>query len=104
LAAQQHRHVGALSSAIDVQLVDREEPQLARRLSDQCPLLRSDQHVFEHHVIGEENVRWLLEKLLAYLLARLSCVLREAYRAGGPVVGTEGIERVDLTVDQRVHG
>ena len=90
-AAQQHRHVRPLPAAIDVQLVDGQEPQLARRLADQCPLLRPDQHVFEHDVVGEQDVRRILQELLAYFLARLAGVLREAYRAGGPVLGSEGI-------------
>jgi hypothetical protein len=102
-AAQQHRHIRPLPAAIDVQLVHSEELQLTRRLADQCPLLRPDQHVFEHDVIGKQDMRRILEQLLAYLPAGLAGVLREAYRAGGPVLGAEVIERVDLAVDQRVH-
>jgi hypothetical protein len=86
-----------------MQLVDRQKTQLTGRLADQRPLLRPDQHVFEHHVVGQQNMRRVVQQLLAHFLAGMAGILREAHRAERPVRSAKNIQRLDLAVDQRIH-
>ena len=101
--AQQHRDVRPLAPPVEVQLVHDQERELARRQPDQRPLRRADQHVLEHHVVGEQDVRRVVDDRVARLVPVLAGVVGEAHRALRPVLLAEALERLELAVDQRVH-
>ncbi len=102
-AAQEHGDVGALPAAIDVQLVEHKERRLFGGQADQRALVGPQQHVLEHHVVGQQNVGWIVQDRLALFVFILAGVPVEADGAVGPVALPEPPERVKLAVHQGVH-
>ena len=102
-AAHQHRHVRALAPAVGVQLIEHDEPQAAAVLDDlpvEIVLPRHQQ--FEHHEVGEQDVRRVVLDALAFLGAFLAGVSREGWGMG--VARTEIAPQLfHLAVGKRVH-
>ena len=63
---------------------------------------RTDQHVFEHHIVGQQNVRRIGQNPVAVLAAVLPCIARKCQRAVRPIL-LEILQRLELTVDQRIR-
>jgi hypothetical protein len=102
----QHGHVGPLPAAVGVQLVEDQELKAPGGLDDGPPLLGPRQQQFQHDVVGQEDVRWGLLDLLAFLERLLAGVAGEA--DGGPAlrvaVAQELFQFAPLAVGQGVHG
>ena len=86
-------------------LVDRQEGELRRHPLEQHPLGRADQHVLEHDVVGQHDLRRVRQHGVApvAIAAALPGVQVEGQQAVGPVPGLELLERLKLRVDQGVH-
>lgn len=102
-AAQQHRYVRSLPTPVDVQLVGDQELELLHRLLYERTLVRAQEHVLEHHVVREQEVRRLAYDRVAGLVFVLRGVAREGDRAVGPVLVAERAQRLDLAIDKGVH-
>ena len=89
--ADQHCHIGALSAAVRVQFVEHQELESAGSTDQLLPFLRAGQQQFEHHVVGEQDVRRIGQDSLAFLVGFLSCVPGEGDRlvAGAVAVSEE---------------
>ena len=128
-APDQHSHFHALGAAILVRLVEDDElPMLASSVVEQGTVVRADQQVLQHRVVGQQDVRWRLPHLVAKdefawqaalrssggvsplipgAFRRLAYVLPECRLEIGPrvpQVSTDCSEPLALVVRQSVHG
>ena len=103
--AHQHGDVGALASAIGMQLVEHHEAQTGAVLDDLLVKLRLPGHQqLEHHEIRQQDVRRIVLDLLALLRALLAGVPGKGHSRGAIRVAQELPELFLLAVGERVHG
>ena len=88
-----------------MQFIKHQELQTPCCTDQLVALLRPGQEQFEHHVVGEQDVRWVREDRLSLLVGLLSGVSSEGHRfASAPEsVGQELLEFMPLGVRQCVH-
>ena len=90
-----------------MKLVKNEVPEILEYGISNRPLLHPGQQEFQHHVVGEKDLRWGFAHRLPPLLFFLAGVLAEADGKNPPcvplVVFLIGVEFVGLRVDQRIH-
>ncbi len=103
-AANQKGDVGSLPPPVRVQLVEYEEPKVASGV-DQWAFEGPRQQKLEHHVVGQEDVRRILDNPISLLSAFLAGVAVESH---GLLARTEShsqelLELTVLAVAERVH-
>ena len=109
-AANQHGHVGPLAAAVSVQFVQHQEFQLSHRPVHKHPFAWSGEHELQHDIVGEQQVRRILQDLLLALQCLLAGVAGKAHREGLPRacrrvgdVGRQPFQALQLRVDEGVH-
>jgi hypothetical protein len=107
--ADEESDIGALATAVGVELVENEEEGDAgvrSRCDERCVLGAVEQE-FGHDVVGEEEMGWIAADRLAFLVGRLPSVAGETEREGSPgpflVAFLQLLEVVVLRVDEGVH-
>ena len=102
--ANEHAHVCSLASRVCVELIQHQKLQIGELAVDEPPLVGSGHHQLQHHVVGQEYMRWMLLHLLPFVLLLLTGIDSEANRAAIPEVLQQSIERLLLRVHQGIHG
>ncbi len=103
--AHEERHVATLSPPVGVQLVENQELQSLRLGHDPLGFDRTGKNQFQHHIVGEENVRRIGDDGFSLGVGLLAGVSIEAHRA--LLVGIATIDELrqllELRVGQSVH-
>ena len=102
--AHQQRHVRALAAAVRAQLVQDQEAK-ARAVADDpaVELVLPRHQEFQHHEVGQENVRGLVRNPLPLVPVLLARVARERDPAFSGHLVDELAQFLHLRVRQRVH-
>ena len=77
--SDEHGDIGALPPPVGVEFVEDEEAQIVRRFH-QPVFGRTGENQFQHHIVGEQDVRWVLQNLGACLCVFLASIAPECYR------------------------
>lgn len=76
-------------------------------MSKKATILGADEQQFEHDVVGEDHVWWMLPHRLTFIVTRLAGVLCEPHREGLTgalfVLHFELVQPLKLRVHQRIH-
>ena len=58
--AQKHGHIGALSAVVGVELIEDEVGEAGGGVLPQRCVVRAQQQLVEHFVVGQQDVRWVI--------------------------------------------
>ena len=97
----QHGDVCALPAPVGVQLIEHQEIEVVRHAEQPVSFVGTCQQEFEHHVVRQEDVRWIGQDAFAFIVVLLA---RVALVTDDTVLAEEFLELLDLTIRQRVHG
>src|ERR1019366_9997720 len=101
-AANQHGHVSALAATVRVQLVEHEELKVGGRPVGKMALCWPYHHVLQHDVVGQQDVRQVIQDALTGFVFFLARVFLEPQRTAGSYGGVS-FEGLELAVDEGVH-
>lgn len=102
-AADEHGHISALPAAIRVELVKDQKLEVGGVLLEEAALLRPGEHQLEHHVVGQQDVRRVLEDLLTRLAVLLAGVTAIRHRRLLEADPEELVQLFDLAVRKGIH-
>ena len=104
-AANQHRNVGSLTSAVRVQFVKHEELQ-PLRLINELSFLDTCEDQLQHHIVGQQDVRRILSdpiSRLLVLLPRIAVIADQGFVISETTF-QKFVELFLLAVGQCIHG
>ena len=106
-ASNKHRDISALSTSVRMQFVKDEIPKVFKYRVPNRPFPHAGEQEFQHHVIGQEDLWWIVTHLLAPLLPLLAGILAKRYREVLMrtlfVVFAIYVEFVGLRIDECIH-
>ena len=100
--ADQHGDIRALAAAIRMQLVQHDEPQGGGLLYEWLVLPACEDQL-QHDVVGEKDVRWIVQDLLPVIVVFLAGVPLEADGPSRFFLAEEFLQFSDLAVGKSVH-
>jgi hypothetical protein len=104
-AANEQGYVGTLAPPVSVQLVEDEETQPHAVFHDApVQIILPGHEQFEHHEVGQEDIRRVVRNAVSLLGVLLARVSGECHRTRARDIADELVELFELRVRQGVHG
>ena len=101
--ADKQSHIGALAATVGVQLVQDQEPQTPGRL-DQTSIPGAGEDQFQHHVVGQQDVRRVSDDPGPVFRGLLPGITIESHRRAIRIANLQELPQLpQLTVGQGIH-
>ncbi len=101
-ATDEHSHVRALSATIGMKFVKYKKLQIGSGLH-QFSLVRPGQDQFQHDIVSQENVRWIIKNFLSGLFSFLPGISAESDGEGAACF-QKFVQLQFLRIGKGVHG
>ena len=104
-APHQHGDIGSLAAPIGMQFIQHQELKVPGGLDEMLTLPWPGENQLEHHIVGQQDIGWVVQDLVPGLFVLLACVPGEpdGRLALGEAWAEEFLHLSELAVGQSVH-